>query len=215
MGVGDVDTVLPSLYYYSVTVVNPQADIDLESHPVVAEWFETEAANSGAWMVSTERGSIAEHLNFQCLAATRIVAAQTVSNKLGKHLKDLGLAYKVASRALSGRDLHTPIGMLGYCLKYDGNRDFHTLYATCITDEDLQRAKHAYLVHGNILKSLGRCTLWDCFGKPLVIRSTPRTPGSLARRATSSTLHHVVRPQRVQGRSPPLKLALLGVAAFR
>ena len=49
--------------------------------------------------------------------------------------------------------------MTGYCFKSQGTEDFRTLYAACITDEHLQRAKHEYLVHGNILKSLGRCTL--------------------------------------------------------
>jgi hypothetical protein len=41
--------------------------------------------------------------------------------------------------------------MLGYCTKYHGNRDFHTLYATCIIG--CTRAAAAYGARGSACSS--------------------------------------------------------------
>ncbi len=62
------------------------------------------------------------------------------------------------SKKLSGLKLHTPVGMIGYCSKDEGQPHFRTRMSPLITPELMEAARREYLLHGNV-SSKGRCAL--------------------------------------------------------
>lgn len=205
------------MHYYSLTVFHGQLDIDPDALSIVAEWLRKQANGTGAWIISIEKGSIAGHLHFQCVCASFITASQTVTSTLNKYMALNNLPYKAVTRALSGKDLHTPHGMIGYCRKDDGQAHFACSHAECITDEHLQRAKHLYVQHGNILKALGRGTLSprNLMGKVLTFARTrlgdvepqPSLQGIIVRMLHSGAFIPGAEFLKVSGRSLDIDLS--------
>jgi hypothetical protein len=62
------------------------------------------------------------------------------------------------SKLLTGKGLHTPIGMVGYCYKDKGKPHFECVMSALITPELLEKAQREYLLHGNVT-SKGRKAL--------------------------------------------------------
>jgi hypothetical protein len=56
-------------------------------------------------------------------------------------------------KSLSGQNLHTPRGMLGYCLKEAGQPHSIIVMSNDVTDEDIAVGRELYLVYGNIMNS--------------------------------------------------------------
>ena len=69
--------------------------------------------------------------------------------------------------------MHTPLGMVGYCLKDNGKRHFRTRMAPGITAEMVEEAKREYLKYGNVTnKGMAALNPKNIFEKAETFRQT-------------------------------------------
>ena len=137
---------------FSVTVGTPGKDIVKGETKPGLEKFVEEYCKSAYF--GLERGSSREYLHWQGVVVTKEDMCASVLNKKLKvclgwlEPESEGKTHVKVKALTHNNDLHTSIGMLGYCSKDMGKEHFDDIRKE-VTDEMLERGKEIYAMLGN------------------------------------------------------------------
>jgi hypothetical protein len=147
---------LVAKYYYSVTIVKEGADINPALLDYMHEAFEEQADRMGIHAIALERGAQCDHLHLQGLMCTDMADGTTANAWIKRKLRDSGMLvgnlneYSIRVASLTGQNLHTPIGILGYVQKDRAKPHFQCRLSANITPDAQRRAHVAWLTYGNL-----------------------------------------------------------------
>lgn len=203
----DADVEDGGLFHFSVTIVNGQGrDVSADHLDGIADFADTLAPPDALWALSTERGAKEGHLHFQGLLATSFSSPAQLTRRLKAFFATLGplaAQYSVRaprpakrmrahaltltvfhaqarSKALTGKSMHTPLGMVGYVTKDAGKEHYRCRMSASLTPEVLAEAKREYLRFGNVTnKGMAALNQRNIFEKAETFRQTNMLDSSL------------------------------------
>ena len=108
-----------------------------------------EIDNDFAAYIALEKGLREGGLHLQCVIDMKATSSMMINRRVraALGLDDDGVDGKVMAKTLTGRNLHTWVGMLGYCQKDHGRPWFKCHYVN-VDDHDLERGTAAYVALG-------------------------------------------------------------------
>mmetsp|Transcript_5400 Transcript_5400/g.11904 ORF Transcript_5400/g.11904 Transcript_5400/m.11904 type:complete len:409 (+) Transcript_5400:405-1631(+) len=130
---------------FSVTAVLPGEDLPPAAFNVIGTWMTMYMV---AGVVGYERGGQEANGHAQATFRGEDVAPSAVTKALKATLAAHGFStVLVMTKVLSGRGIHTFVGMIGYCTKDRGHPHFQMIRHN-VSDEQLQKGREEHIAKG-------------------------------------------------------------------
>jgi hypothetical protein len=165
------NAVIPRRFEFSVTIVLKGEDIDTERvEPLLDDFIKKHRERV---IVCFERGIVEKHLHVQaCMVVITTTPQQfklQIERALGYEKGSRPVNLIICLRQLTGKDLHTVQGLVGYCRKTEDAVGFREITHK-ITDQDKTVGDLLFILHGRTesRKTKVALTGWNIISKMLV-----------------------------------------------
>jgi len=141
--------VSPKQLELSVTISVGDFDIDIACLKKMQDFLETECISG---LCSIGRGGALSRLRLQMVCQMMASSATVVSKRIKTHLGwdkpgAAPMGHHILTKTLRNTGLHTFIGMLGYCIKDQGEDHFDCVHHN-VTDEQMKEGVEEYVKYG-------------------------------------------------------------------
>lgn len=143
------------MYEFSLTISKRRTDVDAGEIAKVQEWLDA-AVHCQDYVMGIERGGTLNHLHMQCLVRALTSSSKHFSREvrvmLGWHEGALKTDGSISAKSLSGKDMHTWVGMIGYCTKDAGRPDYQ-VFSKGVSTADFIMGRDRYAQFASVNKN--------------------------------------------------------------